>query len=59
MKPRIPRRRDQAEPPAASVANRAPDDRRSDERTRLLFAKSDDDVGPSRAMRERQDQTKL
>ena len=33
--------------------NRAPDDRRSDERTRLSFAKSDDDVGSPRAMRER------
>jgi hypothetical protein len=32
--------------------NRAPDDRRSDERTRLSFAKSDDDVGSPRAMRE-------
>ena len=41
--------------PRAS-ANRAPDDRRSDERTPLLFAKNDDDVGLLRAMRERQDQ---
>ena len=41
--------------PRAS-ANRAPDDRRSDERTRLLFAKNDDDVGLLRAIRERQDQ---
>jgi hypothetical protein len=30
--------------PRAST-NRAPDDRRSDERTRPLFAKNDDDVG--------------
>ncbi len=44
---------------AASVGNRAPDDRRNDERTRSLSAKSDDDVGPPRAMREQQAQTKL
>ena len=33
-------------------ANRAPDDRRSDERTRFSFAKNGDDVDPPRAMRE-------
>ncbi len=37
-------------------ADRAPDDRRSDERTRFLFAKNDDDVGFQRAMREQQSQ---
>jgi hypothetical protein len=37
---------------AASVGNRAPDDRRSDERTRFTFAKSDDDGGfPARDAR--------
>ena len=41
--------------PRAS-ANRAPDDLRSDERTRPLFAKNDDGVGLPRAMREGQDQ---
>ena len=52
-------RRVQTGPQAASVGNRAPDDRRNDERTRFLFAKSDDDAGPPRAMREQQAQTKL
>jgi hypothetical protein len=37
---------------AASVGDRAPDDRRSDEGTCFSFAKSDDDVGSPRAMRE-------
>jgi hypothetical protein len=37
-------------------ADRAPDDRRSDERTRFSFAKNDDDVGFQRAMREQQSQ---
>jgi hypothetical protein len=39
--------------PRAS-ANRAPDDPRSDERTRLSRAKNEDDVGLLRAMREQQ-----
>ena len=44
--------REQLEKWAASVGNRAPDDRRNDERTCFSFAKSDDDVGFQRAMRE-------
>jgi hypothetical protein len=37
--------REQLKAELRASANRAPDERRSDERTCFLFAKSDDDVG--------------